>query len=304
MGLKLTIEDVSSRVVKISDGLLEVVPNQPYTGKSSLLKFKHTPCNHIFERVVGNVIYNKVLSCPVCEPDKFSRTETKLRELLFEKGLILINVLDTKFGCGDRGRVRLKIIQCGCIFERHIGNCVKSGVKCKKHSEGYGSWKTREEYSETLMSLPFGSFEIVGDFVNASRVSKFKCRKCGHITETRYHKLLNKKGKCSNCFGSAKSVYEEFVSILLNDIGVKFVREYRISSYKYDFYLPDYNLLLEYDGSQHFLKEGESLYSVKNNDKLKDALAVSNGYRIHRIRFDESKTKSILSSLEGSTIIP
>ena len=60
----------------------------------------------------------------------------------------------------------------------------------------------------------------------------------------------------------------------------------------FDFYLPDYNLCIEYDGEQHFkpLKHfgGEKdLTERQENDKIKTNYCLENKISLLRIRYDE-----------------
>ena len=61
----------------------------------------------------------------------------------------------------------------------------------------------------------------------------------------------------------------------------------------YDFYLPEFNLLIEIDGTYWHGKEVETRYLNKQqwktrlNDKFKNILAKSRGYKLLRIWSDE-----------------
>ena len=75
-----------------------------------------------------------------------------------------------------------------------------------------------------------------------------------------------------------------------------FYREFKIENKFYDFYLPEYNLLIERDGQQHYSEERNFSKLVKmnpkdylkeqqKNDKLKTKLAKKEGYKIARIPY-------------------
>lgn len=75
---------------------------------------------------------------------------------------------------------------------------------------------------------------------------------------------------------------------LLSDNNINFISEKIFpdlkgeSSYlRYDFYLPDYNILIEYHGEQHFNKN--TLYyseTLLENDKKKYEYAIKSGIKI------------------------
>ena len=56
---------------------------------------------------------------------------------------------------------------------------------------------------------------------------------------------------CSIC---RESIGENTIRLILEELNIKFIREYKIPGfqYRYDFYIPSKNLLIEYDGIQHF----------------------------------------------------
>jgi very-short-patch-repair endonuclease len=68
---------------------------------------------------------------------------------------------------------------------------------------------------------------------------------------------------------------------------------------KYDFYLPEYNILLEYDGKQHY-EEGyrcNDLEDMKTNDEFKTSYANDNGYKMVRIRYDDDTISMLRTTL-------
>lgn len=62
---------------------------------------------------------------------------------------------------------------------------------------------------------------------------------------------------------------------------------------KFDFYLPEYNICLEYDGEQHFVKyrfekDDKKLKIRQKRDKIKTEYCKENGINLIRIRYDEN----------------
>ena len=70
----------------------------------------------------------------------------------------------------------------------------------------------------------------------------------------------------------------------------------------YDFYIPSQNLLLEYDGEQHFSswnKDDGTLKERQFHDALKNDLAIENGYRIIRIPYNVNLKSTLLQLFES-----
>ncbi len=117
----------------------------------------------------------------------------------------------------------------------------------------------------------------------------FYQRPDGHITGS----------GCPVCAGSEG---ERKIFNFLKNKDINFIREYKLPGYKYryDFYLPDYNLLIEYHGQQHYKpiplwggKKG--LWERRFNDKVKRSLARTFKHEMLTIPYTEfEKIISIL----------
>ncbi len=102
---------------------------------------------------------------------------------------------------------------------------------------------------------------------------------------------------CSNSTG------EQEIKKLLIENGVEFIHQYKFDDCKnvfplrFDFYLPEYNICIEYDGEQHFRPMGFSggdigFKRTVKNDKIKNQYCNKNNIGLLRVRFDEDiKTK-------------
>ena len=69
----------------------------------------------------------------------------------------------------------------------------------------------------------------------------------------------------------------------------------------FDFYLPDYNMCIEYDGIQHFKDNGwfrDSCEQIQKRDKIKDGYCLGKGIRLVRINYKEkNKVEDMLNKL-------
>ena len=75
------------------------------------------------------------------------------------------------------------------------------------------------------------------------------------------------------------------------------------------FFLPDYNLGIEYDGEQHFKPVGfsgklteeevlEKFINVQERDKRKNEKCIANGVKLFRIRYDEDIEEALTKILK------
>ena len=106
-----------------------------------------------------------------------------------------------------------------------------------------------------------------------------------------------------------RSKLEELVNNKLKYLSIKFIEHYKpdfikdnkYSSKSYDFYLPDYNLLIECQGEQHFhdikFFGGEKHFKYQvNNDIIKYQKAIENGYNIIYFKNNHTSLNSIISN--------
>ena len=114
---------------------------------------------------------------------------------------------------------------------------------------------------------------------------------------------------CPRCFNKR----EGRLAIILNEIGVVH-RNFRIENRLFDFYLPDYNLIIERDGEQHYYDSFKRFVDRKvdfeqnhQNDIEKTELAKSKGHKICRIPYwlsEEDERKEIQNILDGKPTYP
>ena len=108
---------------------------------------------------------------------------------------------------------------------------------------------------------------------------------------------------------ASQTKIEKIVENILNNNDIKYKKEKRIyfdDSYKkYDFYLKNYNILIECDGDywhgnpKFFESFNKTQRSNKKNDKFKNKLAKEKGFNLLRYWEDEIKKKNFNKKLIG-----
>lgn len=100
------------------------------------------------------------------------------------------------------------------------------------------------------------------------------------------------------CRFCSRSLGEEAVEACLNKLGVTFVRQAKFATcrnkveLRFDFYLPEHGVLVEFDGKQHFEPVAEfggqgSHNKTVEHDAIKNAWAMANGMRLLRVPYWE-----------------
>lgn len=141
------------------------------------------------------------------------------------------------------------------------------------------------------------------EYKNTSEKIKIICPAHGEFMQYPGHHLNG-----SGCPICNESKGENKVAEILDVNNIKFFREYKfddcksIKKLKFDFYIPEYNLCIEYDGKQHFEPNDffggeEALKYIQKNDQIKTEFCNNNNIELIRIRYDESIPDKILSRL-------
>lgn len=145
-----------------------------------------------------------------------------------------------------------------------------------------------EEFVERAIVIHKGLYTYLKEgYTNISSKIKCVCKIHGVFEQVGDDHL---KGRgCPIC---KQSVGEKQISLILDKLNLKYIAEYKIkdSKYRYDFYIPDLNILIEYDGVQHFRPIDffggiKSYEYTKKADKEKNVLAEVNNYHLIRIPY-------------------
>lgn len=107
---------------------------------------------------------------------------------------------------------------------------------------------------------------------------------------------------CKKCIG--KSYGESIIEYILNERDVSYISQYKFPDCKikrslpFDFYLPDLNVCIEFDGKQHF--DESSIYSSENiklADIVKNKFCLDNNIRLIRVSYkDQQNINSVLEA--------
>ena len=108
---------------------------------------------------------------------------------------------------------------------------------------------------------------------------------------------------------------EEYILNILLKENIKFIREKTFSDlrkgkYRFDFYLPKYNICLEIDGEQHF-KQVSKFQKTKSDflkqqeyDRRKNSYCLANNISLYRIPYwDLNKIKTLNDILNKKYLV-
>jgi len=187
------------------------------------------------------------------------------------------------------------------IFEQNAGSHLQ-GVGCKKCYHEKMTYDT-----ETFIKLAkekhgnLYDYSLV-NYKHSTKKVKIICKNHG-IFEQTAHTHLRGAG-CPICKSSRG---ENEVRLFLENNNVEFEPQKTFEDCKnlnylpFDFYLPEYNMCIEYDGMQHFKPiqffGGEkALKLTKDHDKIKSKYCKDNNIKLLRIKYNENVENKLKSS--------
>lgn len=177
-----------------------------------------------------------------------------------------------------------------------------SGQGCPKCS---GKYKTNEEFIKKAQNIHKNKFSYnLVNYINSKTNVIITCNQHGDFSQLPNNHIQGQG--CPKC-NTSKSEYK--ITEFLNNNNIKFIMEhtYIDCCYKrklpFDFYLPAYNLCIEFDGEQHFksIKHfgGEKrLLIQKIKDNIKTEYCKNNNIKLLRIPYyDFNNIEKILEKI-------
>ena len=131
------------------------------------------------------------------------------------------------------------------------------------------------------------------------------CPDCGCEWEAEVYRRAVRGNGCPNC-GDGISRPEKVLALLLDSLNIKFKKQLKFDGYNflYDFYLIDYDIIIEVHGRQHYnLYRNTSWKSYKEeheNDLIKYDIAVLNDYEYNKNYFVIDARESNIEWLRNS----
>ena len=272
----------------------------------SLVEYKNSknkikiicPEHGIFEQLPKSHLEGQ--KCPKCNiitSEIFIRKAKKIHGDKYDYSLVEYKNNNTK--------VKIICLKHG-VFEQSPSNHINSKNNCPKCSS---SLLTTDDFIKKAKEIHNNKYDYsLVEYKNNRTKIKIICPKHG-IFEQKPNAHLNKQG-CPLC---NESKGERIIKNYLKENNVSFKRQKTFDDCKYkytlkfDFYLLDYNICIEYDGEQHF-KSVEyfgginTFNDIKIKDKIKNDYCKNNNIKIVRIKYNENIIEKLTDLLTYLTI--
>lgn len=201
---------------------------------------------------------------------------------------------------------QVKCLTCGEIYTKKACNFMDA----RKVSICKNCFPTQANTKKADFQPPEG-YQLVGNYTGMHNKVLTKCLTCGFIWEIQPSNLKQGKG-CPKC-NKQISKGEKKISAWLKNNNILYIAQLPIKikehTFFIDFYLPDYDLYIEYQGEQHFhpikFFGGEEKFEYQQkNDNLKRDFLKNKLLEISYLDFDnvEEILKSSTTSSKERTL--
>jgi uncharacterized C2H2 Zn-finger protein len=288
-GCYRTTEEYQELINKIYDNKIKIIGE--YNGTGIKVLHKCCECNYEWLVAPNQVLHNH--GCPVCS-NKTKTNEEYLKELKTKN----IQYIPLEKYKGALYHITHKCAVCN--FEWSVvPSFILSGGGCPKCA---GEHRTTEEYQELINKRYVGESKIlvIGEYIDYKTKILHKCAVCNFEWKSSPASVLNNRTSCINCSKSSKGTQK--IKKWLENKNIIYVLEKRFfncvsskrSELPFDFYLPNYNVCIEFDGKQHFepvkFFGGEGEFKIRQiHDQIKNEYCRNNNIRLIRIKYDQLK---------------
>lgn len=279
------------------------LPNDRIVGDSPYIQLKHKYCGNVYE-VTANGFINERNRCGKCcgsyENSFAYHIEVELGESLekywdFEKNTV--NPYHISRGSHKKVWIKCQEKDYHGSYEISCDNFTK-GVRCPYCSRTSGKVHPLDSFGYKYKNLAKMIFtdernKIIAEStynisVGSNKKFYVKCTDCGSYSDKKYsiNKLTSRGYSCKIC-SDGLSVPEKFLSNVLSQCGIYFITQLNKTTsnwcekYRYDFYIPSLNMIIETHGEQHYKdtnrRSARTLKEEQENDRLKRELALNNG---------------------------
>lgn len=278
-----------------------------YELSSKHVKVMHKKCENIYKARPNAIL--KGTKCPYCNGNKATQKTTKqfkeeVYNLVGDEYTVLGDYINRSTN------IKMRHNTCGREYNVEPGNFLYKSRCVECH---YKSTRISKDELDNRVKKYLGSdYRIIEYNGVGAKKSLLKHLKCDKLFKVRLDDVFHKKSGCPYC---VQSRGEDYVESYLKEKGIKYIFQKRFNDLKsinylsYDFYLPDLNVLIEYQGEQHFKPKNfggtpidiakKNLKKQQYHDKLKKEYAKRKGYILLELTYklnDFKKVKDFLNT--------
>lgn len=301
-GKNLSTQDIIYKISQIND-TVEIIGE--YVNMKTPILTRCKLCNNVWNANVVSLCQGS--GCKLCKKSKPKKEHEEFVAQLkkVQPNLDVISVYN-----GDKNLITYKCSIDGYIGEAKAGNLLSLNTKCtccsrkKLHDKQCIS---QEEFIERL-KIANPNILPLDLYYNYNTKMKFVCLKHNTYFEQLTSSALQGKCGCSKC---ASSKGEKEIEMILKILNIDYLTQFRFNDcvdkkpLPFDFYLPNYNMTIEYQGEQHYKpvcfhsiskqQANFNLLKVQEHDKIKRDYCFNHNIQLLEIPYwDFENIKTIL----------
>ncbi|WNM50932.1 HNH endonuclease [Staphylococcus phage Alsa_3] len=267
---------------------------EPYKNSKTKIKTKHNKCNKIID-IIPNTFLSRGSKCPNCARESATKLQTKSHKD-FEKELPTGIIALTKY----QGAYKPITVHCFFCDNTYTVNNAREITKgCSRCTKRYN--RTLKDIKLEILKETKGQYKLVSKtYTNAHTPIDILHKECGHTYKVTIANF-RKGRRCPHC---KKSIGESLVEMFLVENDINFETQKKFTDLKlksnlsYDFYLPDFNILIEYQGEQHYkpIKHFGGKKTFENQkmiDNIKKQYAIDNNFKLIEIPYTKRTYETI-----------
>lgn len=302
---KLTTSEFKDRLNTKFPNKFTILGN--YQGMSKKIKTLCNLCGNEWFPTPTNLLQGH--GCPKCRAIKLSESRRLDKNTILSRiennfnGTIQIIDIDNYENVNTT--LQYKCLVCGNYSQASVENLLQ-GHGCPYCANQHRNDSKRLNLNivkKRIKELSSGEYVCVGGaYKNNTSPIQLKHVECGTVFTTNFLVFSNGAITCPSCRGSFGE--QQIKGYLNNYTNFSYKYGYLIPdlvdkrNLHFDFWIPEINTAIEYDGQQHFKptqfnyrgnKEAVKQYNLqKKHDKMKDNYCKEKGINLIRIRYDEN----------------
>ena len=268
-----------------------------YVNTMTKIRVKHNKCGGVYNVSPDNFVHGR--RCPYCAGNA-RKTDKQFKQGAFDLVGNEYTFLDPYVN--SYTKIRVKHNKCGNIYEVTPNDFLR-GSRCP-YCAGLAR-KTDEEFKHEINILVGNEYTFLDSYVNNATKLRVKHNKCGNVYKVIPTNFLSGK-RCPFCTDTPKG--ELIIIKILDKLGINYEYQKTFDDLKddrllsYDFYIPDQNTLIEYQGKQHYQPidyfGGETKFkNQQKHDKMKLEYAKEHGYNLIAVPYTADTLPKIMVEL-------
>lgn len=234
---------------------------------------------------------------------------------------------DSNFVFKDiRDKVHCKCKKCGNISYKAMHSLLQ-GYGCKYcYNNNNRHFYNNSSLKEEIYRRTNGEYTLISNHYRSRDIGTFyhnsnSCKNSSHVFNMKIHGFMTLNYRCPYCNVTAKGLRDSKgarkIKEVLDLLNISYEREKAFNDCRsssgrllyFDFYIPDYNLLIEFDGPQHrksidYFGGIDTFNKTKSHDDIKNKYAENNNInliRLENIKDIDNTLKNILIKVRRSS---